>query len=308
MGQRKDARLIYAEILKREPGSAPVRRQLVALLVEAGDYESARNVIIGGIAASPRNYQLYQDYVSIDLKATGLDAALASAVRLQAQDQDFADIRALKGDIYQLANRPDDAVNAYAEASKVAPSSLLTARTAGALLRGGKADEASKLLAAWLVKHPDDMVATEQAAEIAISASRLDEASKYLERLLQTRPHDAVGLNNMAWVMQQKGDNVRAQALGRQAYILAPGPQTADTLGWILTTSGDAGNGVTLLRQATNETSADPRINYHYAVALKNTGDRAEARKQLEFVVAAKGEFKEKAEAQKVLDELSKGS
>jgi putative PEP-CTERM system TPR-repeat lipoprotein len=308
MGQRKDARLTYAEILKRDPSAAPARRQLVGLLVEAGDYESARNVITGGIAASPRNYQLYQDYVSIDLKATGLDAALASADRLQAQDQDFADIRALKGDIYQLANRPDDAVNAYAEASKAAPSSLLTARTAGALLRAGKADEASKLLAAWLVKHPDDMVATEQAAEIAINANRLDDAAKYLEQLLQTRPHDAVGLNNMAWVLQQKGDIARAQALGRRAYILAPGPQTADTLGWILTTSGDAGNGVTLLRQATNETSADPRINYHYAIALKSTGDRAEARKQLELVVAAKGEFKERAEAQKVLDELSKGS
>ena len=37
------------------------RRQLVALLIEAGDFESARNVLTAGIAASPRNYQLYQD-------------------------------------------------------------------------------------------------------------------------------------------------------------------------------------------------------------------------------------------------------
>ena len=63
-----------------------------------------------------------------------------------------------------------------------------------------------------------------------------------------------------------------------------------------------------LLRQAAGEVSADPRILFHYAVALKDTGERAEARKQLETVVAAKGEFKEKALAQQVLDELSKGT
>jgi predicted Zn-dependent protease len=90
----------------------------VALLVEAGEYENARNIVTAGIAASPRTYQLYQDYVAIDLKATGLDDALASADRLLAQDHDFGDLRALKGDIYQMANRPADAANAYADAAK----------------------------------------------------------------------------------------------------------------------------------------------------------------------------------------------
>jgi cellulose synthase operon protein C len=308
LGQRKDARTTYGEILKQDPGSALARRQLVALLVEAGDYESARNVITSSIVASPRNYQLYQDYVSIDLKATGLDAALASAERLQAQDQDFAEIRALKGDIYLMANRPADAATAYAEAAKVAPSSVLTTRLSGALLRAGRKEEADDLLVKWVAKHPDDMLATEQLAEVNIALNQLDDAQKYFELVLATRPHDAIALNNLAWVYQQKGANVRAQALARQAYILAPGPQTADTLGWILTTSGDARNGVTLLRQAIGETISNPQINFHYAVALKNTGDRAEARKQLEAVVAFKADFKEKAEAQKMLDELSKGS
>ena len=92
------------------------RRQLVALLIEAGDFESARNVITAGIALSPHNYQLYQDFVMIDLKSTGMDAALATADRLQSQDREFPGIRALKGDIYLAANRPADAVTAYTDA------------------------------------------------------------------------------------------------------------------------------------------------------------------------------------------------
>ena len=71
----------------------------------------------------------------IDLKSTGMDAALATADRLQSQDHDFPGIRALKGDIYLAANRPADAVTAFTEANNAAPSSLLVTRLAGALLR-----------------------------------------------------------------------------------------------------------------------------------------------------------------------------
>jgi putative PEP-CTERM system TPR-repeat lipoprotein len=308
LGQRKDSRSAYTDILRQDPGSALARRQLVGLLVEAGDYESARSVITASIAASPRNYSLYQDYVTIDLKGVGLDAALATAERLMAQDRDFGELRALKGDVYQMANRPADAVTAYIEAAKAAPSSLLTSRRVSALMRSGQREDAKAVLADWLAKHPDDMATTEIAAEAGIADGQFDAAAALLEKILKARPHDAVALNNLAWVLQQKGDNARAEALSRQAYVLSPGAQTADTLGWILTTSGNPRNGVLLLRQASNETDTDPRINYHYAVALLDTGDRAGARKQLETVVARPGDFKEKAEAQKALDQLLKGS
>ena len=72
----------------------------MGLLVQAGDYEHARNLIKEGLADSPRNYQLYQDYVSVDLKAGGVDAAVATAKQLQQQDRDFAPARALMGDVY----------------------------------------------------------------------------------------------------------------------------------------------------------------------------------------------------------------
>ena len=42
----------------------------------------------------------------IDLKSTGVDAALATADRLIVAGQDFPALAALKGDIYLAANRP----------------------------------------------------------------------------------------------------------------------------------------------------------------------------------------------------------
>jgi cellulose synthase operon protein C len=244
----------------------------------------------------------------VDLKSTGMDAALATADRLQSQDRDFPGIRALKGDIYLAANRPVDAVNAFSEANKANPSSLLVTRLAGALLRTGRAQEASTLLLDWLGKHPDDLIATEQLAEINIAINNWPEAVKYLSMLLKTKPHDPVALNNLAWVYQQQGKDKEAQALARQAYVLSPSPQTADTLGWILTTNGDPKSGATLLRQASNGVISDPRILYHFAVALNDTGDKDGAKKALETVVANQAQFKEKELAQKLLDDLSKGT
>ncbi|MDR3538039.1 MAG: PEP-CTERM system TPR-repeat protein PrsT [Acetobacteraceae bacterium] len=307
LGQKKEARDTYTEILKSDPSVVGARRQLEALLLEIGDFETARNVVKAGITVAPRNYQLYQDLAIIDLKSTGVDAALATADRLSGQDREFIAIRGLKGDVYMAANRPEDAVNAYTEALAGAPDGGIVSRLASAQLRSRKPEDAIKTLNDWLSKHSDDMTATEQLSEIDISLNRYDDAAAALEKVLQQKPHDAVALNNLAWVYQQKNDP-RAQGLARQAYVLAPGPQTADTLGWIMTTGGNAQTGVALLRQANAEASTDPRVQYHYAVALKQTGQKDEAVKMLNAVVAVKGDFQEKADAQKLLDELAKGT
>ena len=308
LGQKKDAQTAYTDILKEDPKVVGARRQLVALLIDAGDFESARNVLTAGIAANPRDYQLYQDYVMVDLKSTGMDAALATADRLQSQDREFPGIRALKGDVYLAANRPADAVAAYTEANSATPSSLLVTRLAGALVRAGRGKDASDLLLNWLGKHADDLTATEQIAEFSIASGKWDDASKYLQLILKQKPHDAVALNNLAWVYQQQGKDAAAQSLARQAYVLSPSAQTADTLGWILTTAGDPKSGAILLRQASDDPAADPRILYHYAVALNDNGDKPGAKKALETVVANQNQFKEKEMAQKLLDEISKGT
>ena len=306
LGRKKEARDTYTELLKQDAKIVGARRQLVALQIEAGDFEVARATLIEGIASNPRNYQLYQDLTMIDLKATGIEAALTSADRLQGQDRDFADLRALKGDLYMAANRPNDAADAYQKEFQTNPSALLQSRLVAATIRAGRVDTALKLLVEWVNQHPDDFGAMQQLSEIYLGTQQFDQAIGVLEGLLAKKLHDAVALNNLAWLYQQKGDN-RALATARRAYVLAPNAQTADTLGWILVTSGDAATGVSLLRQATTEASSDPRVVYHYGVALKDTGDKAEAIKQLTIAVGLAGPEKEKAEAQRLLADL-KGS
>jgi Flp pilus assembly protein TadD len=195
---------------------------------------------------------------------------------------------------------------AYQEALAATPSPLLLGRLVASLVRTGQGDAAIKTLGDWIAKHPDDLSAIEQLADLEIVSNRNDDAVKHLQAVLSKKPHDAVALNNLAWVYQQQGDK-RAEQTAQQAYILSPSGQTADTLGWILISNGDTSRGLPLMRQAVAQAGSDPRILYHYAVALKDTGERAEAIKMLNAVVANKGQFTEKADAQKLLDQLNKG-
>jgi putative PEP-CTERM system TPR-repeat lipoprotein len=307
LGQKDQARDAFSQILKQDPTQLAVRQRLVGLLVDAGDFDSARDVVKAGIAAAPRNYQLLMDYAMIDLKATGVDGALATADQLVSQDRTFTAARALKGDVFLAANRPDDAAKAYADALAAAPSTILLTRLVGAQMRAGHADAAQAALTDWLAKHPDDLTALEQDAELDIAAERYGDAAKRLQSILKEKPHDPIALNNLAWIYQQQHDG-RAMDLARQAYVLAPSAQTADTLGWILTSAGKADTGVLLLRQASAQAATDPRVQYHYAVALKDTGDKADAIKLLTAVVAVKADFTEKPQAQQLLDELNKGT
>ena len=200
-----------------------------------------------------------------------MDAALASADRLAAQDRDFAQARALPGDIYLAADRPAAAVKAYAAAFAAAPSSFLAVRLSTALVRDNQPDAGWQKLVEWVKAHPDDLVVLEALTELDINTRRFDVAETHLKLLLAKKPHDAVALNNLAWVYQQKG-NPEARSLALQAYILLPGIQTADTLGWILTQNNDAVAGLPVV--APGQRDRADRFPHPLSLRLRTGQDR----------------------------------
>lgn len=304
--QADQARSTLTRIVNEQPRNIAARRQLVALLVDANDLEGARNLIKAGMSAMPDAYQLKLDYALVDLKSGGLKAAVETAKAIQDQNRADPAARALIGDLYMAADQPAEAANAYKMAATETPSQLLVLRQAGALQRADKRSEAEKTLGDWIGGHPTDLAAAAALSELQIAEGKFAAAKVTLQGILAKAPRDPGALNNLAWVDQKLGDQA-AKDLAQQAYLLAPTPQTADTLGWILTTSGNFQEGAPLLRQA-SAGSTDPRITYHLAVALKDSGDKAQAVNLLKAVTATQGDFEEKTAAEHLLSEMTKGS
>jgi Flp pilus assembly protein TadD len=77
-----------------------------------------------------------------------------------------------------------------------------------------------------------------------------------------------------------------------------------DTLGWILVEQGQARRGLELLRKALAKAPEAASIRYHQAVALARTGNRNQARKDLEQLLRDAPNFTEQEAARSLLKSL----
>jgi putative PEP-CTERM system TPR-repeat lipoprotein len=304
LGQQEDARATFRQVLAAAPAALPVRLRLAGMLVQAKDYDGARAVLQEGLAADPQNYALLQALVGTSYQEGGLDAALARADVLAKDPAHMPAAAPLKGDLYMSSKRYADAATAYATALKATPSTALAVRSAGALAAAGHQDQAAQQLRDWLGQHPDDAAAAQILASWDIAAHRLDDAVAHLQAVLDKRPNDAIALNNLAWVDQQRGDP-QARSLAERAYLLAPGPQMADTLGYILVRQGPNEFGMALLKQASAQMPKDPSITYHLAFALNQSGQREAAVKLLTPLADDAVNFPEKPQARELLAQLA---
>ncbi|WP_338663910.1 XrtA/PEP-CTERM system TPR-repeat protein PrsT [Pararoseomonas sp. SCSIO 73927] len=297
--------------LAQDPNSAAARRQLAALLVRSGDARGAETLIEQGLRARPADATLQQTLAGLVLQARGLDAALALADRLAAQPEARPASLALRGDVLSAAGRPREAAAAYAAAMGQAPMGVMVLRQATALRAAGDAPAADAALRSWLAANPDDDGVGLVLSQFDIEAGRNEEAERRLERIVARHPGNPVSLNNLAWLLGQRGGDAatrsRALSLAERAYFLTPNPDTADTLGWIMARGGQAERAVPLLRLSATARSAerpDPASAYRLAYALRATGGREEALTVLAAAMEGAPVFPEKAEAERLLVDL----
>jgi Flp pilus assembly protein TadD len=133
---------------------------------------------------------------------------------------------------------------------------------------------------------------------------RNKDAITQFQLTLRKFPNNPSVLNNLATLYQTENDK-RALATAEQALKLAPAsPAVQDTLGWILVEQGQISRGLSLLRKALAHAPKAASIRYHHAVALTRTGEKAQARKDLEQLLKDSPNFTEHEAARSLLKNL----
>ncbi len=161
-------------------------------------------------------------------------------------------------------------------------------------------------LSAWVDKNPKEAVARNVLASAYIEANQTDKAIGQYEILHKAAPKDPLILNNLAWLYSQKKDP-KAETLAAEAHKLAPqSPEILDTYAWILVQKGAVDKGLDLLKKAVVMRPGSPEIRYHLAVALSKAGQAAEARRELQDLMALGVSFSEEKEARALLGTLTK--
>lgn len=242
--------------------------------------------------------------VMIDLRDGNRQAALQRVNALRERFPQDAAVLLLEGDT-RFAMRE------YAEASRIYDAAYALRPEAPVALRSYQARRQGRLVQAveplnrWLAQNPGDVRVRMVLAEAYQAEGDARRAVKEYEIVVRDGPPNAAALNNLAWLYQQQGDR-RAADTAQHAYALAPSaPAVADTYGWILVQSGRVDDGAELLEQALKDAPDVPDIRYHHAVAVARLGRHAEARQALSELLASGADFADRAEAMRLLAELS---
>jgi putative PEP-CTERM system TPR-repeat lipoprotein len=284
-GNPEEARRLFLLAAESQPKDPTPRLGLIDLYLQTQAYDGARVVVADGLQAAPGNPLLLQAAVTIEQRAGGLPAALAKAASLQTDPKNLPAALFLAGNLLSATGDQAHAAGAYLESFHKAPSSALALDAAIALARSNQAPGATSLLTNWVQTHPDDVPAMQMLVSLAFTAHQPSRAANWLAQILARSPNNAVALNNQAWVKLAQNDTNDALKLATRAYIIAPGPDTQDTLGWIMIKQGNTNAGLPLLRAAA-EADPSPALLYHEAAALHAAARDLEARAALDRALA----------------------
>jgi predicted Zn-dependent protease len=264
-------------------------------------------MLAAALAREPANAAIKGDLIRVEADIGGLDAGIAKARAFAAQDPKSPVYDLVAAELYEKAGRAADAIALLEKRQAEQPEEAVMLTLAQLYLRAGEPDKAETLLSARLAKEPGDVGARLALGAQYLQRKQYDRARQEYEAVLAQSPTSVVALNNLAWLYQQQGDMAKARATAERAVALAPqNAAIADTLGWIMMGQGDNNTALKYLKTA-GATSHDPDIQYHLAVALQRTGQPADAKALLESILKSGATFQSKADAQKLLQELTKG-
>ncbi len=303
-GEANDAVNTFSALVRMRPNDASARYQLATAWVAVGNYSSAGLELDRAIVIKPDYIDAKVLLATIALDARRYDEALRLARDIEKLKPKSAAGLTLQGDALMGQRQYAAALKAYEAAFAASKSGIIAVKVHEALVANGKPREAEAGLLRWLKEHPTEIGPRAYLGATYVRAHDYKKAIEQYQLIIANEPDNARAHNDLAWLYQREKDP-RALATAERAYKLNPDvADTMDTLGWILVEQGNVERGLDLLKKAAEKAPTSTTIQYHRAVALAKSGDKARARKGLEDLLATKRDFPERAESEALLKQL----
>ena len=308
-GDTDGALRTYKRAHELAPNSAPILNRYVSVLKAAKNFTQARTTLQDALDRDPQNASLKAELIRIEAEIGGLEAGLAKARRFAEDDPGNSLYDVVTAELYENAGRGKEAVALLDKVVAAQPlDDGLTIALFQLYRRTDDLAKAEAVLNTRLKAEPKDFTIRSVLAGFYLEQKKYDPAIEEYMRLVAEHPADPTALNNLAWLYQRQGDLAKARELAERAFAAAPAAaQIDDTLGWILLAQGEADKAMTYLSAANSSAPGNPDIQYHLAVALQRVGRPADAQAMLEKLLGSDSSFADKAEAEKLLQELKHG-
>lgn len=246
-------------------------------------------------------------YTKMQQPAKALEAVKAAAARSPKNDE----LQQILGEVLLGQKQYEAAAQALEEALTLNPND---AQALGLLVQAyALTPAASPVRAKLTAKAKDPQAPVFYALALAQLYEREkqgDQAIEVYEALLPRKAAEPLVKNNLAYLLAEHRPTpenlARARKLAEEVLFDHPGdPRVLDTLGWILCKQKDFAGAKKHLEQATSRAERHPVLQYHLGYCLAQLGEKEAARVALNKALAAPGEFPQRAEAEKLLKDLT---
>jgi tetratricopeptide (TPR) repeat protein len=213
------------------------------------------------------------------------------------------------GDIYQMQREFPKSKEQYEKALALNPNIVGPYLGLAAVARAqDQPGDAKKYLDKVLEMRPTNLAALVARGDVEEVLGNAEQAAKdYREALALSRDF-IPALNNLAYLLARQGGDKNlneAMPLIQQAKRLAPeDPRILDTMGWILIQRKAYESALVELEEALKISPDNPTILYHLAQAYYGLENMSMAQKTLKKALAIPGNFREKGDAQKLLNKI----
>lgn len=286
-GDEAQAISTFEQIIRLRPDSSPMQQRMGEFYAARKDWDRALKHLRKAVELAPGSLEPKLALAAAFASAGRSADARAIASALQLAGATRAAGAELEGDILSFERKPAEAIGAYRKALVVRKTMALSQKLHRALAAAGKEGEADALLKALIAENPQDTTARSYAAMWEISRQRWAQAIPLYREILSTEPDNALALNNLAWALHETRDP-GALSTAEKAYAIAPtSAPVLDTYGTILLAQGQSAKAAEILRKAVTGAPKAHGFRVRLAGALIARGDKVEARKELDIVLAA---------------------
>lgn len=303
-GRLKPALECFQKAVEKKDADAKTWFILARTQLAMNDANHARASIQKALELEPNSVAANGLQAVLDATVGNLRDALARLQKIDMSGSRPETRPTWEGEIYVAARRYQDAAAAYERALTAGAGREVALKAAQVRHQGGLKPEYLPL-EKWRAAHPDDIGVAMLLAQGYAESGENSKAIAEYESILRAQPKNVGALNNLAWLYHQSRDQ-KALATAQQAYALAgESPLVADTLGWILLEAGRVAEALPILKSAAEAAPQHADIQFHYAAALARSGDPGRAAEITRGVLAAHGAFESRADAERLLSQLT---
>lgn len=303
-GDSQQAISTFKRLMALQPGKAGHAVHLADAYLAAGDKAAAQAALKQAQAIDPDNAMALRGLalmaVMYQRLQEGLDMARAQQKR---QPKDAAGF-VLEGELLSRAGRWPEAAAAFSAALQRNRSSAMAINLHRTLTLAGKSAEATRLATEWQKANPEDAAFAFHLGDAASAAREWAAAEAQYRTVLKLQPRHAAAANNIAYalVMQNKPGAV---AMAEQAnQWLSDRAPFLDTLALALEADNQLAKALVAQKRAVALQPRDPTLRLRLAQLLLKSGEKSEARKELQALSELGERFARQAQVAQLLKGL----